>query len=149
MQNGFLIAQIRTERGLSQRDVAKRLKISLAVYKLYEGNERPMKIDELNTLSNYFKVSLNALLGISKVIRTVHLRDIDYKYLRFSMRYVRKINRVTQKELAKDLHVSAATIAKLEKHPEYMTAAYLHAFVTRFHVSADYICGKTLKKEVL
>ena len=61
-----------------------------------------MKIDELNTLSNYFKVSLNALLGISKVIRTVHLRDIDYKYLRFSMRYVRKINRVTQKEIAKD-----------------------------------------------
>ena len=149
MQNGLVIAQIRTERGLSQRDVARHLKVSLAVYKLYEANARPMKIDELNALSNYFKVSLNVLLGISKIIRTVHLFDIDYKYLRFSMRYVRKINRVTQKELAKDLHVSVVTVAKLEKHPEYMTAAYLRAFATRFHVSADYICGKTLKKEVL
>ncbi len=149
MQNGLLIAQIRTERGLSQREVAKRLKISLAVYKLYEANARAMKIDELNALSNYFKVSLNALLGITKNIRTVHLLDIDYKYLRFSIRYVRKINRITQKDLAKDLQVSIATVAKFEKHPEYMTATYLRAFATRFHVSADYICGKTLKKEVL
>ena len=83
------------------------------------------------------------------MIITVHIRDIDYKNIRFIMRSVSKINSVTQKELAKDLHVSAATIAKLEKHPEYMTAAYLHAFVTRFHVSADSICGTTLKKDVL
>ena len=58
MQNGALIAKIRTDRGLSQREVAHDLKIALTVYKLYETNVRAMNIEDLNKLSNYFKISL-------------------------------------------------------------------------------------------
>ena len=149
MQNGLLISQIRTKQGLSQKDVARHLNTSLTVYKMYEANVRAMKIVELNELSNYFKVSLNCLLGISNNLKIRNSFDIDYKYLRFSLKYVRKIHRVTQKELAKELKVSIPTVAHYEKHQEEMNAQYLKAFALKFHISVDYICGKTLKKEVL
>ena len=149
MQNGVLISQLRTARGLSQLDVARRLKVTLTSYKLYEGGIRPMKIQELNMLSNYFKVSFNTLLGLSKNLNEFGPFDLDYKYLRFSLKYVRRIHRVTQKELAREFQISVPMISYYEKHPESLKADYLLKFAKRFHVSVDYICGKTLKKEVL
>lgn len=149
MQNGTLMADIRKKLKLTQLDVSRYLKITLSTYKLYETGQRPMKIGELNALSDYFKVSLNTLLGISYNMTVQDLAAIDYKYMRFSLKYIRKINRVTQKELAKEFKVSLPMIGYLEKYPENMKADYLYKFIKKFHVSADYICGKTLKKEVL
>ncbi len=149
MQDGMLIAKIRTKLDLTQLEVAHRLKVTLSVYKLYEAGIRPMKIQELNELSNYFKISLNALLGLSHNLKEFGPYDIDYKYLRFSLKYIRRINRVTQKELAKEFHLSTPTIARYEKYPYILKADYLFLFANKFHISIDYICGKTLKKEVL
>lgn len=149
MQNGELMAKLRDENGLSQRQMANILNVTLTVYKLYEAGVRPMKLEELNQFSNYFHLSLNTLLGFSECMNFCEATPIDYKYLRFSMKYVRKIHRVTQKDLAKELRVSVPTVSRYEKHPEDLNASYLHDFAKRFLVSADYICGKTLKKEVL
>ena len=149
MQNGILIAQLRTKKGISQDEMAQWLNIGLTTYKSLEANARPMSIQTLNDLSNYFRVTLNALLGLSQNLKEVDPFDIDYKYLRFSLKYVRRRNRVTQKELAQDLSLSVSSIAQYEKHPEKLNAYYLYRFAQRFHVSVDYICGKTLKKEVL
>ena len=68
MQDGMLISKLRSEHNLSQKDMARFLKVTLSSYKLYEANIRPMRIEELNQLSNYFKISLNTLLGLSKNI---------------------------------------------------------------------------------
>ena len=149
MQNGDLIFEMRLKYGMTQREVAYHLGIALTVYKLYEAGIRLMKIDELNRMSNLFHVSLNALLGISENLDFYGNDEIDYKYLKFSLRYIRRINRISQKDLAKELNVSVPTVAKFEKHPEDATASYLKAFAEYFEVSVDYICGKTMKKEVL
>lgn len=149
MQNGMLISKIRTDYGLSQKDMANYLNINLASYKLYETNIRPMKIRELNKLSDYFKISLNTLLNLSNNVSKINLFNIDYKYLKFSLKYVRKIHRVTQKKLAEEFKISVPTIARYEKNPENINAIYLYNFAKKFHISIDYICGKTLKKEVL
>lgn len=149
MQNGLLIARIRTNLNLSQKNVANYLNVPLASYKLFESSIRPMKIRELNILSDFFKISLNTLLSLSTNTSNLNLQQIDYKYLKFSLKYVRKINRVTQKDLASEFKLSVPTIARYEKNPLNVNACYLYNFAKKFHVSIDYICGKTLKKEVL
>lgn len=149
MQNGDLIFEMRLKQGMTQREVANHLGIALTVYKLYEAGIRPMKIDDLNRMSNLFHISLNALLGISENLDFFESEEINYKYLKFSLRYIRRINRISQKQLAQELKVSIPTVAKLEKHPEDLTASYLKAFAEYFNISVDYICGKTMKKEVL
>ena len=149
MQNGMLISKLRVEHNLSQKEMAKYLHVGVSPYKLFEANIRPMNIKELNRLSNYFKVSLNTLLGLSNNLTEFGPFDIDYKYLRFSLKYIRKRHRITQKKLAQDFHVSYATVSRFEKYPEKVNASYLYMFAKKFGVSVDYICGKTLKKEVL
>jgi len=65
MQNGLLIATLRTKKNLTQEDIATYLKVSLPAYKLYEVNLRAMKLEKLNMLSNLFNISLNSLLSLN------------------------------------------------------------------------------------
>lgn len=149
MQNGNLLISLRNKKKLTQQDLANYLNVSLKTYQLYEENVRTMKLEELNLLSNFYGVSFNYLMGLSNSLNYYNTRiNIDYKYLRFSLRYVRRLARVTVKDFSKKVHVSVSTISNYEKNPRKVNITYLYAFAKYFHVSLDYICGKTLKKEV-
>ena len=57
------IKQLRTERGLLQKDIANTIGISLRAYQYYERGERTPDIETLEKLADYFQVSTDYLLG--------------------------------------------------------------------------------------
>ncbi len=149
MQNKLLLASLRMNNKLSQQDLANILKVSLKTYKIYEAGVRPMSLEEINILANFYKVSLNSLVGLTRNTISYNTEEaIDYKYLRFSLRYVRKMRKVSQRELANYFNLTIPTICKYEKKPETVNLNYLVMFGERFGVSLDYICGKTLKRDI-
>lgn len=150
MQDGFRIANLRIEKGLSQKDMAKILGIGITTYKKYEAGASIMKLEQINIISNMFDASIDYLLGLTNKIDCQKISsEIDYKYLRFSLKYHRRMKRIEQIKLAKDFKVSTSTISSYEKFAYNISAAYLVQFAKRFYISIDYICGKTMKKEVL
>ena len=56
------IKEIRNDRDLLQKDVAKVLKISQVQYSRYETGIRLIPIDKLNILANFYNVSIDYLL---------------------------------------------------------------------------------------
>lgn len=153
MQNGYIIAEARVKRNITQDDMAHLLGVSLNTYKGYEKNKQPIKIEQLNVLSNLFDLSLDYLLNISNY-RTISKKEkiadeIDYRYLRFSLKYQRRIRRIKQKELAEEFKMSPTTISAYERYANNVTITYLINFAKKFHISIDYMCGKTRKKEIL
>lgn len=150
MQNGLVIASLRTNHKLTQLELAKLLDVSLSTYKLYEADIQPMKLEEINTLSNYFHVSLNYLMSLSDKPKSYNFqKEIDYSYLKFSFIFWRKRNRINQKTMAKEFGISYTTLSSYEKEPEKAPITFIYRFAKKFNVSIDYICGKSLKKEVL
>ncbi|MBE6154961.1 MAG: helix-turn-helix transcriptional regulator [Firmicutes bacterium] len=149
MQNNVILASFRTKNNLTQKDMADLLNIGLSTYKMYEAGILPMKLEELNFLSNYYNISLNYLLNVSKKNITNNFRrSIDYKYLKFSLRYFRRLHRLTQKDLAKEFNTSVYSIIKYEKDASTVNILYLYLFAKKFNISIDYLCGKSLKKEI-
>lgn len=149
MQNNIILASLRIEKKLTQKELASLLKVSLSTYKLYEFGTIPMKLEEINTLSNIFHVSFDYLLGFSKNKQLILInKNIDYPYLRFCIRYLRKKERISQKKLAKEFDISAYSISKYERQPKAINLNYLTKMAKKFQISTDYICGKSLKKEV-
>ena len=73
MQNYLLMGTLRIKNNLTQKDVSDLLKVSVNTYKLYETGLRVMTLAELNILSNFYDVSLNALLGITKNLKCVNV----------------------------------------------------------------------------
>lgn len=150
MQNHIILASLRINHKLTQSELANILKVSLSTYKLYEFGTLPMKLEEINILSNYFNVSFDYLLGLTKNSLRCHIhKNIDYAYLKFCIKFLRKRQRITQKELAKEFKISKNSIWNYERDAAKINLYYLIHMAKKFMISTDYLCGKSLKKEVL
>ena len=150
MQNGINLAKLRSQKRLTFNELAKVLNVSLSSYKLYESGTIPMSLEEINILSTYYNVSFDYLLGLSKKSEKVHFRKtIDYLYLRFCIRYLRKMLKLNQKDFAKELNFSISSISRFERDGSLINLEYLIKIAKRFAISTDYLCGKSYIKNIL
>lgn len=150
MQDHVVLASLRVKNNYSKQQIAHLLGVNLSTYKLYETGILPINLEELNMLSNLYHVSFDYLLGFSKNANLDTICDnINYSYLKFFIRYLRKRARMSQKNLAKEFGVSISSIIRYEKDSHAIHLNYLILLARKFQISVDYICGKTLKKEVL
>lgn len=62
-----LIKEIRMDNGLTQEDLAIKFNMSRTAISKYETGEREPNIDFLIKFSNYFNVSIDYLLGKTKI----------------------------------------------------------------------------------
>ena len=150
MQNGINLAKLRSKNNHTFKDLANLLKVSLSSYKLYEMGTIPMSLEEINTLSSFYNVSFDYLLGLIKKTERTHFRKtIDYNYLKFCIRYLRKIDKTSQKVFAQELNYSISSISRFERNGKQISLDYLIKIATKFHISADYLCGKSYIKNIL
>ena len=63
------IKELRTDKDLSQQDVAEMLGIKQTVYSRYETGKNDMKIDYIVKLANYYGVSADYILGLPKGLK--------------------------------------------------------------------------------
>ena len=83
------IKEIRQEKKLSQKDLAKKLNISQQAISLYEKGDREPKLETWQKLADFFDVSVPYLQGISKV-KDANAFDDFQKFLR-SLSEIRKM----------------------------------------------------------
>lgn len=62
MELGHIIAQLRAEKKISQRELAKELNVSAGVVGLWETNKRLPSLECFISLIDYFNISADALL---------------------------------------------------------------------------------------
>ncbi len=63
METGSVILKLRTEKGLSQDELAERLYVTRQAVSRWENGETVPNTDTLKRLSRLFDVSINTLLG--------------------------------------------------------------------------------------
>ncbi len=59
------LIQLKNERGLLQKDIARDVGLALRTYQYYETGQRKPDSDTLIALADYFDVSLDYLVGRS------------------------------------------------------------------------------------
>ena len=62
---GTNLKQLREERGLTQKELAKGMELSPSMISMYEGGGSHPSVEILIRLSHYFRVSTDYLLGVS------------------------------------------------------------------------------------
>ncbi|MBQ6902240.1 MAG: helix-turn-helix transcriptional regulator [Oscillospiraceae bacterium] len=63
------LKDLREDRDIKQKDIAEYLHIKQNTYSQYENGQRQLPIDILIKLSEYYNVSTDYILGISKDIK--------------------------------------------------------------------------------
>lgn len=92
---GDKLKTLRTDAGMTQTELAKRLSITKSVVSYYELQERTPSPDVLIQLADIFHVTTDYLLGIDhkKMIDVSDLSDEDMHFLLITIETLRKKNK--------------------------------------------------------
>lgn len=96
----MLLKNLRIKAGLNQTELAKRLQTSRANISSYENNVNTPPLDVIKSMSLFFRVSTDYLLGLDKQNRLLvdDLTDDQVKNLEFEAEQYRKLNTLKKKK---------------------------------------------------
>ena len=134
---------IRERNGLTQTDLANLLNIDRSQYGKYENEYTTIPIKHLNTLCNYFQVSLDYIFNFSDIKQYKDAQDeINKVESGKRLKVFRKEYKITQTKLANFLSTSFSNISAYERGINILSTTYLYAICKKYHISADYLLGK-------
>ena len=141
------LKELRTMELISQKTVANYLNISRSAYSQYEEQYVIIPSKHLNSVCNYFNVSIDYLFSFTntKQYRNVH-KEIDKIKAGKRLKEIRNDIGLIQEELAKILNTSKSVVADYERGRYLISTPFLYTICTKYKVSADYLLGRIDKK---
>ncbi len=143
MNYGKNLMLLRERIGLTHVQVACILKISDSLYNRYEKEKQTIPIKHLNTLCNYYKVSIDFIFGFAKKKQYNNsLKNINKELSSQRLKELRKEKNITQDKLAEILSTDNSTISKYERSINTIATPFLYTICKKYNISADYLLGK-------
>ena len=137
------LKEIRENNDMSQRSLREVLKVGKSTYSRWETEEQLIPLTRLNEFCNYFHVSMDYALGISKTdFKTKELKQLDKNKIGQNLKSIRKERNFTQEELAKLFNTTHSTISAYENGKTIILTAFAIELCKRYGYSLDWICNK-------
>ena len=109
-----------------------------------------ISLKHLNTICNYFSISLDYAFGLTNIKNYKSLKnDINQDLFIQRLKLFRKENKITQDMLAKELKCSHSAISEYEHGKRLISTSHLYSLCSKQNISADYLLGKTDKPKYL
>ncbi|MGM9881378.1 MAG: helix-turn-helix domain-containing protein [Bacilli bacterium] len=141
------LVETREDFNLKQKDIANILNITQQSYSLWENGTKIIPLKHLNSLCNYYNVSMDYMLGLSNTRHYDVINiDIDKSLIGKRLREFRIENNITQTELAKLLNTTHSTISAYESGKTTILTAFAYEICNKYNISMDYLCGRTNAK---
>lgn len=139
------LIELREDSSLKQKDIAALLNITQQTYSLWENGTKIIPLKHLNSLCNYYDVSMDYVLGLSNVRQyDIVNRVIDKKIIGIKLKEFRKEKNITQEELANILNTTHSTISAYESGKTTILTAFAYEICKRYNISMDYLCARIL-----
>lgn len=137
--------ELREYNDLFQKDVAKILGVTQQTYSLWEKGTNTIPFKHLNTLCNYYKVSMDYIfkLSKSKTYNNInYLKELNKKEIGLRIKKVREVNNLTLRKLASELNTTSSTISAYETGKTLILTAFAYQICKKYNVSLDWLCGR-------
>lgn len=144
MINFKRLKDIREDNDISQDKMASILNVNRSTYSLWELGINIIPLRYLCNYADYFNLSIDYVLGLTnnKSVNIVY-NGLDLKILGNNMKNIRKINCLSQENVACILGVTQACIARYERGVICISISNLYKFSKEFNKSLSEICGKS------
>ena len=136
---------LREYADLSQKDLANKLGVTQQTYSLWEKGTKIIPLKHLNNLCNYYKTSMDYVLGLSNERTNSAIREIkelNKKLIGSRIKEIRESNKLTLQDLASELNTTSSTISAYETGKTLVLTAFAYQICTKYDVSLDWLCGK-------
>lgn len=137
------LKELRERIGLTRTEIAKIIGIDRSQYGHYENDYVTIPIKHLISLANYYKVSIDYILGLNTVKQyKKSIPQINNKISGERLKKLRKEYKLSQTDLANFLNTAFSTISSYERGINTIATNYLYALSKKYHISADYLLGR-------
>jgi|GEM_PF-345678 len=109
MKYGEILKKLRTERGLSQKELTDRLTINRSTYARYETSSTQPDFETLSKLADFYNVTVDYLLGRTHEKMYSYEEVIQHKLMNF-----RQDKKLTNADMASKLGISRDQYSKIE-----------------------------------
>ncbi len=145
---GERLKEVRTYDLYTQKYIASILKIKQPTYASYESNKRIIPLKHLNTLSQFYDLSIDYLLGLNNKTLKKCSHDLDINVSSKNFFKVRKENNLSQEKMAKILNISETTVRDYENQKYFLSTHVCYDLARNFNISVDWLLGMSNKKEL-
>ena len=136
------LREIREEHNLTQKQIAQILNVERSTYAGWETGKDTIPLRRLNKLSDYYKVSIDYLTGLSNVTSKYRVIDLDAKVVGENLRILRKMHNLVLKDIFISLNTTSSTYSAYETGKVLIKTDFLYAIAKKYHVSIDELLGK-------
>ncbi|MCX4254920.1 MAG: helix-turn-helix transcriptional regulator [Bacilli bacterium] len=134
---------LRENNSLTLQDISKLLNFEKDTYGKYEREYTTMPLKHLNTLCNYFNVSLDYIFNFNNIPNYENSqKEINKKLAGIRLKEFRKDNKLTQVKLAEILNTVHTVITNYENGKNLISTPFLYDICKKYNISADYLLGK-------
>jgi len=136
--------ELREERNLFQKDVAKLLNTSRSNYSTWELNTKFIPLKHLNNYCNIFNVSMDYVFYLSNsrgntINKTYKLNK---KIIAENLKKFISERNITQVELAKLLNTTQSTISSYVNGKTLIITSFLYQIAKEYNLSMDEMCNR-------
>ena len=135
---------LRERDELTQTELAQVLKLPRVSISNWERCIEMPNIKHLNTLANYFKVTLDYIMNLDEKNRYSNIKNFEIDKLTVGKRVkeIRKIHHLTLRDLSTELNTTSSTISAYETGKTLLLTAFAYQICVHYHVSMDWLYGR-------
>ena len=138
-----LLEDIRKDKNLNQLEIAELINVKQPTYSTWENGTKIIPLKHLNTIANYYNVSLDYLTNLSmQNDKTNKIKNLDKKLIGNNLKKFRHDNNITQVELAKILNTTHSTLSAYESGKTLILTAFAYQICKTYKISLDWLCGR-------
>ena len=133
---------------MTQGEIADILQVTRSSYAMWESNNELFPIKRLIDFCELFSVSVDYIFNLC-LENNYRLQKYNKDKSMLRLKEFRKENKLTQVKLATFLNTVHPVITNYEKGKHLISTPFLYQICQKYHISADYLLGKTVEPKYL
>lgn len=142
----LLLKDIRENNDSTQQEIADILNVKRGTYASWECENDTIPTKKLYIFANYYKKSIDYLVGISNQNIKVDCNfDINLLLIGNNLKKLRQKLNLSQSRIANSIDINQSTWWAYENGKTLITTTSLISLAKKYNVSIDLICGRKNK----
>lgn len=141
------LEDLRDERDLLKKDVAKNIGVVESVYSEWENEKLSISTKRIYQLANYFEVNIDYMLGLSD--KREHIKksnEINLDLVSSRLKEIRKSLKFTMRDLADKFNTTSSAISNYENSKFLILSSFLIELCKYSNYSIDWVLGRSNQK---
>lgn len=135
--------EIRENAGVRQQEIADAMGVSKGSYSMWECGTDTIPLKRLNQFCNYFNVSIDYVVGLSKRKNYPNEKpDIKIEITSENLKKIRNKKNLTQVQISEILKINQPTWNRYERGKNLILTVTLVTLAKKYNYSIDNILGK-------